>query len=152
MGSAQVARPAAELVGPDGAVVGLDASLGMLFAARRVTALPLVQAYAERLPVADASFDFVTMGYALRHMADLVVTFSELRRVLKPGGSVLVLEITRPRSRVRYAVLRFYLHRVVPAIARLGGRSRTNEASRVVIRGGQMSAAHCTGRYASSTR
>ncbi len=122
VGSGQVARGALELVGDAGEVVGLDASLGMLFAARRALALPLVQAYVERLPVADGAFDFVTMGYALRHVADLEGTFGEYRRVLRPGGKVLVLEITRPASPLRYRLTRCYLRRVVPALARLGGR------------------------------
>jgi len=63
------------------------------------------------------------MGYALRHVADLTATFSEYRRVLRPGGRVLVLEITRPNSRLGLALTRFYLGRVVPALAFAGGGS-----------------------------
>jgi len=122
IGSGQVARPALELVGGNGRVVGLDASMGMLVEARQAVTAPLLQGYVEKLPVASASVDFVTMGYALRHVADLGAAFSEYLRVLRPGGTVLILELTRPRRRTMYAMVRFYLQRVVPAIARLGGR------------------------------
>jgi demethylmenaquinone methyltransferase/2-methoxy-6-polyprenyl-1,4-benzoquinol methylase len=122
VGTGLVARAAHALVGPTGRVVGLDASLGMLFAAQRVLPFPLVQGYVERLPLADQSFDFVTMGYALRHVADLRAVFAEYRRVLRPGGRLLILEFSRPQSRLRYRAVRFYLRTVVPAVARLGGR------------------------------
>jgi demethylmenaquinone methyltransferase/2-methoxy-6-polyprenyl-1,4-benzoquinol methylase len=122
IGSGQVARPALELVGDSGHVVGLDASIGMLMEAQRAVPAPLMQGYVERLPVASASVDFVTMGYALRHVADLHTTFSEYLRVLRPGGTLLILELTRPRRRAMYALVRFYLQSVVPTIARLGGR------------------------------
>lgn len=122
IGTGLVARAARDLVGAGGEVVGLDASLGMLFEARRVIPMPLVQGYVEKLPLDGERFDFVTMGYALRHVADLRSTFAEYRRVLKPGGKLLVLEMTRPRSRARYRLLRFYLRSVVPALARLRGR------------------------------
>ena len=121
-GSGQVARAAVDLVGDDGWVCCLDASLGMLREARHFVDAPLTQAFVERLPIADATFDAVTMGYALRHVADLAKTFEEYRRVLRPGGRLLVLEFTRPRSRVMYWVSRFYLRRVVPTLARLRGR------------------------------
>jgi demethylmenaquinone methyltransferase/2-methoxy-6-polyprenyl-1,4-benzoquinol methylase len=121
-GSGQVARAAAGLVGPDGWVCCLDASLCMLKEARQFVEAPLTQAFVERLPVADRTFDALTMGYALRHVADLKQTFEEYRRVLKPGGRLLVLEFTKPRSRVMYHICRLYLRRVVPAMARLRGR------------------------------
>ena len=77
----------------------------------------------EQLPVGDAEFDILTMGYALRHVEDLVVTFREYLRALKPGGQVLLLEITRPEGRVQYQMVKFYLKHVVPAVTRLVRRS-----------------------------
>jgi len=121
-GTGLVARPASELVGDTGRVTALDASMGMLVAAQRSVSVPMTQAYVEALPVASDSFDFVTMGYALRHVADLVGTFKEYLRVLRPGGTLLILEATRPSSPLRFRFMRFYLRRVVPTIARLGGR------------------------------
>src|SRR5512143_1569310 len=107
-GTGVLAEAALHLVGPSGRVVGLDPSAGMLLQARRRGVRGLVLGVAEALPFPDASFDLVTMGYALRHVADLTATFAEYRRVLRPGGRVLVLEITRPQSRLGLACTRFY--------------------------------------------
>lgn len=120
-GTGLVARAAAEIVGRD-RVVGLDASAGMLREARRTGSLPLVQGRAEELPFLDARFDLVTMGYALRHVADLRTTFAEFLRILKPQGRLVILEIVRPESVVFRRVVRAHLETVVPAIVRtLGG-------------------------------
>ncbi len=121
-GTGLVARPAVELVGREGTVLGFDASLGMLVAARRTSAIPLLQGYVEKLPFSGDSVDFVTMGYALRHVADLDTPFNEFFRVLHPGGRLLILEATRPTSTWRYRIVRIYLQQIVPLIAKLGGR------------------------------
>ncbi|KAB2965209.1 MAG: methyltransferase domain-containing protein [Thermoanaerobaculia bacterium] len=120
-GTGVLAEAATRQVGPEGFVVGLDPSAGMLSRAQARGVRQLVQATAEAIPFADASFDLVTMGYALRHVADLETVFSEYRRVLRPGGRVLVLEISRPSSRFAYRALELWLGRVVPALSRLGG-------------------------------
>lgn len=122
VGTGLVGRSARQIVGDTGAVFGLDASMGMLAQARVGGGLDLVQAYAEALPIRDQSLDFVSMGYALRHVADLVATFEEYRRVLKPGGRLMILEITRPRARVPYLFTRLYMSAALPVIARLRGR------------------------------
>jgi demethylmenaquinone methyltransferase/2-methoxy-6-polyprenyl-1,4-benzoquinol methylase len=122
IGTGLVAREAASILGGAGDLVGLDLSEGMLAVARRQPGLTLVQARAEALPFADGSFDFVSMGYALRHVADLGALFTEFRRVLRPGGRVLVLEIARPEGRLAHAMLRGYMGAVVPAVSRLSGR------------------------------
>ncbi len=102
-GTGLVAREALALAGTAGLVVGLDPSAGMLEQARHGERPILVRAYGERLPCREASFDFVCMGFALRHVADLGLLFREMRRVLRPGGIACVLEITRPRSRAARA-------------------------------------------------
>jgi len=117
-GTGLVAREAARITGPSGAVLGLDASLGMLAEARRAVGIPLIQGEAESLPLPDAGLDFVSMGYALRHVADLSVAFAEFRRVLRPGGRLLLLEIGRPDGRLAHALARTYLGRIVPALCR----------------------------------
>lgn len=126
-GTGVVARAATELTD---SIVGSDASIGMLRAGRPKHRLPLVQNVGERLPFRDRSFDMVTIGFALRHFADLHILFAELFRVLSPGGRVLILEITPPRSRAGSALLRFHLNRVVPTLARL--RSRNAEAEKLM--------------------
>src|ERR1051326_1101256 len=100
-GTGVVAR-AASLLGSD--VIGADASIGMLRAGKSTA--PKVQAKGESLPFRSHSFDFLTIGYALRHFADLRGLFVECKRVLRPGGTILILEITPPRSRVGYAAPR----------------------------------------------
>jgi demethylmenaquinone methyltransferase/2-methoxy-6-polyprenyl-1,4-benzoquinol methylase len=121
VGTGLVSRVAGEVVGDDGWVIGLDASMEMLHEAKGLSA-GLVQGYVEQLPVADERFDFVTMGYALRHVADLETVFRECSRVLKPGGTLLILELTRPRSPWLYHIARLHLRYTVPLIARLRSR------------------------------
>jgi demethylmenaquinone methyltransferase / 2-methoxy-6-polyprenyl-1,4-benzoquinol methylase len=119
VGTGLVAAEAVRVLRDPAAVTGLDLSEGMLAEARRRRlGIRLVQARAEALPVADRSVDFVSMGYALRHVADLGAAFGEYRRVLRPGGRVLLLEIGRPEGRVARAVIKSYLGRVVPALCR----------------------------------
>lgn len=117
-GTGLIASPAAEIVGPEGRVIGLDPSSGMLreFVRRGRLCYP-VQGRAEQLPIAESSVDFLSMGYALRHIPDLRESFSEFLRVLKPGGTLLVLEITTPSSQFFYHLFRLYLKFVVPKIA-----------------------------------
>jgi demethylmenaquinone methyltransferase/2-methoxy-6-polyprenyl-1,4-benzoquinol methylase len=112
-GPGLTAQGATRLVGSSGYVVGLDPSAGMLREARKRRSCALVQGVGEALPFRDARFDFVSMGYALRHVPDLDLAFREYHRVLKPGGIVLLLEAARPRSAALRSVSRFYIRTVV---------------------------------------
>lgn len=123
VGTGLVAHEALAIVGRLGGVTGVDPSAGMM--ARSVSpGLALARGRAEALPFATHAFDFLSLGYALRHMADLQTVFREFRRVLKPGGRLLLLEITRPEGRVAAAVLKTYMRGVLPALARLVARSK----------------------------
>jgi demethylmenaquinone methyltransferase/2-methoxy-6-polyprenyl-1,4-benzoquinol methylase len=124
IGTAAVARGAAKLVGQEGQVFGVDPSRGMLGEARRVFRGPLTRGVAERLPFADNTFDFVTMGIALRHVSDLVATFQEYLRALKPGGTLWILEGHIPRSRLGLQLTRFVWAKVIPGMTLLSTRSR----------------------------
>ncbi len=124
VGTGLVAREATALLGPSGGVIGVDPSAGMMAAASGLGAVPLVQGRAEALPFAGGRFDFVSFGYALRHVEDLAVVFAEFRRVLKPGGRLLMLEITRPESRFARAALKLYLRGIVPLLSRAVARHR----------------------------
>jgi demethylmenaquinone methyltransferase / 2-methoxy-6-polyprenyl-1,4-benzoquinol methylase len=126
-GTGVVARAAASFTG---SIVLVDASLGMILAGRRKATMPAVQAFGEKLPFGDASFDMLTIGYALRHFSDLRTAFTEFRRVLRPGGKIVILEITAPRSRLGYMLLRFHINHLVPFVARL--RSGNRETARLM--------------------
>ena len=126
-GTGLVARAAVRILGEDGAVIGLDPSGGMLREARKTLSVPLVQGRVEELPFGDDHFDFLSMGYALRHMADLKVALRECRRILKPSGRLLLLEISRPRSAVARWLIRVYFQKVLPLVARLGTGSAQAE-------------------------
>jgi demethylmenaquinone methyltransferase/2-methoxy-6-polyprenyl-1,4-benzoquinol methylase len=96
--------------------VGMDLSFGMLAAAR--TEVPLCQADALRLPVADASIDGVTCGFALRNFVELGPFFTELGRVVRPGGRIALLEVAEPANPVLRWGHGIYFGKVVP---RIGG-------------------------------
>jgi demethylmenaquinone methyltransferase / 2-methoxy-6-polyprenyl-1,4-benzoquinol methylase len=123
VGTGLVARRAAEIVGDPALVTGVDPSPGMLGNARLPAAITLLQGYAERLPCPDAAFDFLSMGYALRHIGDLDAAFREFHRVLRPGGRLCLLEITPPRNRLLGLVLKGYLRGLVPGLAKLTSRN-----------------------------
>lgn len=128
-GTGVVARAAVEVIGDPRNIVAVDPSIGMLHSGR--IASPRVEGKAERLPLRDESFDAITIGFALRHFADLRVVFAECLRVLRPGGRLLVLEITAPQSRIGRAVLGAYMGKVVPAAMRLrSGSKRTADLYR----------------------
>ncbi|MBC8006775.1 MAG: class I SAM-dependent methyltransferase [Prolixibacteraceae bacterium] len=118
-GTGLVARRAAEIVGNPTLVTGLDPSPGMLASAKLPFGVKLVEGIAENIPFPDSSFDFVSMGYALRHISDLSVAFREFCRVLRPGGRLCILEITRPESGFLTMLLKGYMGGVVPALVRL---------------------------------
>lgn len=125
IGTGLVAREALKLIGPQGRLVGVDPSPGMMGEVS-VPGLELVQGRAEALPRPDASCDFLSMGYALRHIADVSAAFAEFRRVIRPGGRLMVLEITKPTGALSTRLLRAYMRAVVPRIARwVGHRSGT---------------------------
>ncbi len=123
IGTGLLAREACGLIGTAGSLVGVDPSPGML----SQVALPGVQlrvGRAEELPCADAEADFLAMGYALRHVGDVGRSFAEFHRVLRPGGRLLILEISRPQGRIGNALLKAYMRTLVPVIARLVARER----------------------------
>jgi demethylmenaquinone methyltransferase/2-methoxy-6-polyprenyl-1,4-benzoquinol methylase len=123
-GTGLVAREAAGIVGASREVVSVDSSIGMLRSASGGLNVLVVQGMAEQLPFASGSFDFLSMGFALRHMSDLAVVFAEFHRVLKEGGTVCVLEITQPANLIARRVLKAYMRGIIPFLARFAGRHR----------------------------
>jgi len=108
-------------------VVGLDFSDEMLERARRKDGgVEWVHGDVLALPFGDGSFDAVTVGFGVRNVADLDAGLRELRRVLRPGGRIGVLEITRPRG-VLEPFYRVWFDRIVPLLGRIlpGGSAYT---------------------------
>ncbi len=126
-GTGLVARGGAEVLGDPRRVVGVDPNGGMLREARAALACPLVRGRAEILPFRSESFDMLSMGFALRHVEDLEVAFSEYRRVLRPGGRVLLLEVSRPESGMMRWLIRNHFQRVLPWLTRISTRSEPAE-------------------------
>ncbi|MEK6703806.1 MAG: class I SAM-dependent methyltransferase [Planctomycetota bacterium] len=127
-GTGLVAREAVGIVGQGGRVVGIDPSPGMLKHARDAVNIEVRSGRAEAIPEASDTFDFLSMGYALRHVDDLGSAFNEFGRVLKPGGRVCILEITSPDSRAGRLLMASYMRVISGICCRIGGRSkRTRE-------------------------
>ncbi len=122
-GTGLVAVAAAKILGTAENIICLDPSAGMLNIARTKLAAKFVLGRAEQMPFPDNSFDFLTMGYALRHVTSLENTFCEYQRVLKPGGKLLILEITKPAGRVPGFFFRLYFRHLYPFLTRLFTRS-----------------------------
>jgi demethylmenaquinone methyltransferase/2-methoxy-6-polyprenyl-1,4-benzoquinol methylase len=108
-------------------VVGLDFSEAMLERARRkAPQLEWVQGDLLALPYGEGEFDAATVGFGIRNVADLEAGLRELRRVVRPGGRVGILEITRPRGALR-VFYSLWFDRVVPLLGRVlpGGEAYT---------------------------
>jgi demethylmenaquinone methyltransferase/2-methoxy-6-polyprenyl-1,4-benzoquinol methylase len=108
-------------------VTGLDFSDEMLARARRkAPALAWVQGDLLALPFPERTFDAATVGFGVRNVADLELALRELRRVLRPGGRLAILEITQPRGPLR-PFFALWFDRIVPVLGRVlpGGAAYT---------------------------
>jgi demethylmenaquinone methyltransferase / 2-methoxy-6-polyprenyl-1,4-benzoquinol methylase len=119
VGTGLVAAQACVLTGDPALVTGVDPSPGMMAASKLPKAMAMVEGRAESLPFPDNHFDFLSMGYALRHISDLSVAFAEFERVLKPGGRLCILEITQARTPLGRWLLKTYMRGVIPLLTRL---------------------------------
>jgi len=124
VGTGLVAAQACILAGNAALVTGIDPSAGMMAASKLPDTMVLIEGRAESLPFPDNHFDFLSMGYALRHISDLVVAFEEFERVLKPGGRLCILEITKPQSRFGRWLLKSYIRGVIPLLTRFVSRQK----------------------------
>ncbi len=119
VGTGLVAVQACALVGDPALVTGVDPSPGMMAAGKLPAGMAMVEGRAESLPFPDSHFDFLSMGYALRHISDLTVAFAEFERGLKPGGRLCILEITQARTPLGRWALKTYMRGVIPLLTRI---------------------------------
>jgi demethylmenaquinone methyltransferase/2-methoxy-6-polyprenyl-1,4-benzoquinol methylase len=118
-GTGDLAIALSRRVAPGGEVVGSDFSEGMLERARaKAPELSWEWGDALALPYPDDSFDAVTVGFGARNFADLARGLAEMARVVRPGGKVVVLEITQPTRPPLSTFFSIWFDRVVPALGR----------------------------------
>lgn len=115
----------AEAVGKEGQVVGLDFSQNMLdigvqkMEKAGFNHIELKLGNAMALPYADHSFHYATIGFALRNVPDVKQVLSEMRRVVKPGGMVVSLELSKPVVPVFKQLYYFYFNHLLPFLGKL---------------------------------
>jgi len=119
----------AHAVGPTGKVVGLDFSQEMLNhsypkieAAGVAKQTTMVHGNAMSLPYEDSSFDHATIGFALRNVPDIKTVVSEMMRVVKPGGQVVSLELSKPVWKPFRALYFFYFYKILPMIGNMASK------------------------------
>jgi demethylmenaquinone methyltransferase / 2-methoxy-6-polyprenyl-1,4-benzoquinol methylase len=119
-GTGDLAIALSRRVGDAGEVVGADFSEGMLELARaKAPALRWEWANALDLPYEDDAFDAATVGFGARNFSDLDRGLAEMTRVVRPGGRVVVLEITTPQGPPLSTFFSVWFDRVVPAVGRI---------------------------------
>lgn len=116
---------------PHAHITGIDLSAGMLSIARNkarkadVENMDFMQADCLALPFADNSFDIVTVAYGVRNFEKLLAGYREMYRVLRPGGTICVIELSRPSGKLTGAGYDFYSRGIIPAVGKLvSGDSR----------------------------
>ncbi len=129
-GTGDFAFALARAAGPLGSVTAVDFSRRMLAEARRKAGraglnVDFHWGDATSLEFDDGSFDSCTVGFGVRNIPDLHAVFSEMRRVVRPGGRVVCLEITRPTRTPFSQFYGVWFDRVVPAVGRMVSRNDT---------------------------
>jgi demethylmenaquinone methyltransferase/2-methoxy-6-polyprenyl-1,4-benzoquinol methylase len=121
-GTGDLAIELARRVGPSGSVIGSDFSEGMLDLARaKSDAVTWEWANALELPYPDDGFDAATVGFGARNFSDLERGLAEMARVVRPGGKVVILEITTPQRPPLSTFFSIWFDRVVPLLGRVAG-------------------------------
>lgn len=117
----------AEAVGPDGEVIGLDFSKNMLKIGeekvQHLKQVKLLHGNAMELPFSDNSFDYITVGFGLRNVPDIMQVLKEMHRVVKPGGQVVCLETSQPTLIGYKQLYYFYFRFIMPLFGKLFAKS-----------------------------
>jgi demethylmenaquinone methyltransferase/2-methoxy-6-polyprenyl-1,4-benzoquinol methylase len=131
-GTGDLAIELARRVSPDGEVIGSDFAEGMLDRARAKAAAAIDAAVRPRFEWADAddSFDAATVGFGARNFDELSRGLAEMTRVVRPGGRVVVLEITTPTRAPLSLFYGLWFDRIVPALGRAAGAAAALSRSR----------------------
>jgi demethylmenaquinone methyltransferase/2-methoxy-6-polyprenyl-1,4-benzoquinol methylase len=126
-GTGKLSIALAESVRTSGQIIGLDFSESMLLqASENIQKTPyqqtitLIQGNALHLPFADNHFDCTTIGFGLRNVADIKKTLSEMVRVVKPGGTVLSVELAKPSAPILKQLYYLYFEHLLPVLGNLG--------------------------------
>jgi len=132
-GTGDLAAGLARQVGQRGTVILTDINAAMLGRGRErlldagfAGNLRYVQANAQALPFADSSFDCITIGFGLRNVTDKAAALASMRRVLKPGGQLLVLEFSQPVVPALKPLYDTYSFRILPLLGRLIARDEAS--------------------------
>lgn len=123
-GTGELSFLLAQKVGPNGSVIGADFCDNMLALARKKAGgnwsnVSFIFSDAKKLPFPDKSFDAVTVSFGMRNIPDTQLALQEICRVLRPGGTFVCLELTRPQSRWFLLLYQWYVFRVMPFIGKL---------------------------------
>ena len=129
-GTADMAIIESAILNPE-KITGIDISEGMLEIGRKKidklglsNKIELINGDSETINFADNSFDAVTVAFGVRNFEDLEKGLSEIKRVLKPGGKLVVLECTKPKMIVIKQLYNVYMNRITPAIGKLFSKNR----------------------------
>ncbi|MEO0796840.1 MAG: class I SAM-dependent methyltransferase [Verrucomicrobiota bacterium] len=120
-GTGPTARAVRDVIGAEneGDITCLEPSAGMIAESKKLLNCEHIQAGADSMPVPDSHYDYLTMGFALRHVDDLEQSFSEFFRCLKPGGRVLIMDVTMPPSKVGQFFFKLYFKNILPFLTKV---------------------------------
>jgi len=120
-GTGPTARAIRDVIGPEneGDITCLEPSEGMIIESKKTLNCEHIQAGADNMPVPDNHYDFLTMGFALRHVDELEQSFSEFYRCLKPGGKMLIMDVTMPPNAMGRFFFKLYFKHILPTMTKV---------------------------------
>ncbi|WP_309398633.1 class I SAM-dependent methyltransferase [Cerasicoccus maritimus] len=115
-GTGPTARAVRDVIGMENEadITCLEPSAGMIAESKKLINCEHVRAGADDMPVPSEHFDFLTMGFALRHVDELEQSFREFYRCLKPGGKVLIMDVTTPPGKLGKVFFKLYFKHILP--------------------------------------